>query len=83
MGGGAIGCILVVVGLDGGTGGLAGGAGTMDVVGAAGIGGTTPDFMGGGTIVGAAAANDVVAIAVVPMGTAAAAAGLVDLVPLG
>lgn len=79
MGGGAIGCMLVVVGLVGGTGGLAGGAGVVDD--ADGVG-ATPDLIGGGIIVGAAA-NDAMAIAfvgaVVPM---AVAEGLVDLVPL-
>lgn len=81
MGGGAIGCMLVVVGLVGGTGGLAGGAGVVDD--ADGVG-ATPDLIGGGIIVGAAAANDAMAIAfvgaVVPM---VVAEGLVDLVPLG
>jgi hypothetical protein len=70
--------MLVVVGLVGGTGGFAGGAGVEDD--ADGVG-ATPDLIGGGIIVGAAA-NDAMAFvgAVVPM---AVAEGLVDLVPLG
>jgi hypothetical protein len=71
--------MLVVVGLVGGTGGLAGGAGVVD--NADGVG-ATPDLIGVG-----AAANDAMEIAFVgavdPMGTVATAEGLVDLVPLG